>query len=79
MKKLIASTLGLEISELDDYRYQPTRTSRPIYAIYDFYIASGIKPPKDVVGQPWEKYPDQFWATDKTVIWWSKAKLTTNT
>jgi hypothetical protein len=73
MKHIIAATLGLDMAELEDYRYQPTRTKRPIYAIGDVYVATGLKPPKEDVGAPWQQHPDQFWANGKTTIWLSKA------
>ena len=73
MRNTIASTFGLDVSELADYRYQPTRTTRPIYAIGDIYVASGLKPPKDDVGEPWKEHSDQFWAKGKTKVWVSKA------
>ena len=73
MKHIIAATLGLDLSELEDYRYQPTRTARRIYSIDDIYVATGLTAPKDHVGGPWEKHPDQFWADGKTTIWVSKA------
>jgi hypothetical protein len=73
MKHIIAATLGLDIADLGDYRYQPTKTTRPIYAIGDIYVAAGHKPPKDDVGSKWEEHKDQFWANGKTTVWVAKA------
>ena len=72
-KKVIAATIGFDMAELDDYRYQPTQTTRAIYAIGDIYLAAGKTPPKDDVGSKWEKHTDQFWTEGKTSIWVSKA------
>jgi len=73
MKHIIAATFGLDIAELGDYRYQPTRTTRSIYAIGDIYVAAGRKPPKDDVGAKWEEHKDQFWTKGQTTIWIAKA------
>ena len=75
MKHIIAATLGLDIADLGDYRYQSTRTTRPIYAIGNIYVAAGQKPPKDDVGAEWEEHKDQFWANGKTTVWVAKAIL----
>jgi len=75
MKRIIAATLGLDIADLGDYRYQSTRTTRPIYAIGDIYVAIGHKPPKDDVGAEWQKHTDQFWANGKTTVWVAKLIL----
>jgi len=67
---IIASTLGIDQNELSEYRYQPTRTKQPIYAIGDFYFACGKKRPGDFVGGNWEIYKDQFFAEiHKTILW----------
>jgi hypothetical protein len=73
MKHIIAATLGLNIADLGDYRYQPTRTTRPIYAIGNIYVAAGHKPPKDNVGAKWEEHQDQFWTNGQTTVWVAKA------
>ena len=71
---IIAATFGTDSSGFEEYRYQPTRTSRAIYTLGDYY-AVGKTAPKDDVGQPWEKHPDQFWAEKyNTVLWVSKVK-----
>ena len=72
MKTIIAATLGMTPSELDEYRYHSTRTGRAIYAVGDVYVAAGKKPPTEDVGASWERHPDQFWADGKTTIWWAK-------
>jgi hypothetical protein len=71
---IIASTLGIDQNELSDYRYQPTRTKQPIYAIGNFYFACGKKKPGDWVGADWVIDKDQFFAEiNKTILWSSKA------
>ena len=77
--KVIAGTLGLsydtEREFIDEYAYQPTRTSRLIFTDGNDYYAVGKKPPKDEVGQPWQPHADQFWAQQyNTVIWRSIAQ-----
>lgn len=67
---IIAATFCTDCAGFEDYRYQPTRTARAIYAIGDSYFAVGKRPPKDVVGESWQKWPDQFWAEKYgTVLW----------
>jgi len=70
---IIASTLGIDQNELSEYRYQPSRTKQPIYAIGEFYFACGKKKPGDLVGGDWEIGNDQFFAEiNKTILWSSK-------
>ena len=70
---IIASTFSTDSHGFEEYRYQPTRTSRAIYVIGDNYYAVGKKPPKDEVGEPWTKHSDQFWAEKYgTVLWVSE-------
>jgi hypothetical protein len=70
---IIASTFGIDVSGFEaDYRYQPTRTTRAIYAIGDGYYAVGKSAPKDEVGNPWELAKDQCWAGQNgTKLWYS--------
>jgi hypothetical protein len=79
MSIAIANTLALEyegrIAFDSEYQYQSTRTgAEKIYTDgTHFYCAKKTKPKADV-GQPWEQYPDQFWAKQaKTVVWVSKS------
>ena len=73
---IIASTFSTDCSGFEEYRYQPTRTSRAIYTLGNDYYAVGKTAPKDEVGQPWEKHSDQFWAERyNTILWVSKVKF----
>lgn len=66
--RTIAATLGIDLSEMRDYRYQPSRSSVAIYAIGDNYYCARTSAPDD--GRNWEKYKDQFWAErHKTILW----------
>jgi hypothetical protein len=68
-KYALAATLGLDLSELSEYRYKETRTIKAIYSIGDYWCASSTIP-NDQVGGPWEKHDDQFWAERaNTIIW----------
>jgi len=49
-KTVIASTLGVDSAEMEDYRYKSTRTRQPIYSIGKYYFAVGNTKPKDDVG-----------------------------
>lgn len=72
---IIASTLGIDQAVMSEYRYQPTRTTQPIYAVGDLYFACGKRKPKDDVGQDWEANKDQFFASqNNTTMWLSKTK-----
>lgn len=72
MKNVIGDTLGVDIK---DHRYRSGHTTRPIYTIDDFYFAVGKNKPTDEVGEPWEKYDDQFFAQRaNTILWVSKMK-----
>lgn len=67
---VIAATLGQDINELADNRYQSTRTSRAIYSFDDRYFAVGKRAPKDKVGGVWRPHTDQFWAAKGNTILW---------
>lgn len=67
---VIAATLGQDINELADNRYQPTRMSRAIYGFDNRYFAVGKRAPKDKVGGAWQIHPDQFWAAKGNTILW---------
>ena len=73
MSKGIAATLGFDLPEMKDYRYQDTRTTRAIYSIGDSYFAVGKTAPKDKVGKPWFKAKDQFWAEHSNTVLWESA------
>ena len=77
---IIAATFGSDSSDMADYLYKSTRTTRPIYAIGSYYFATGTTPPKDDVGTPWEKHQDQFWAAkNSTILWVAKTVEVTRT
>lgn len=72
---VIAETFGLDVSDVRDYRYQATRTKRPIFAIGDRYYTTGGTPPKDEVGGAWVAHSDQFFARrGGTTLWVSTAR-----
>jgi hypothetical protein len=69
-RSALAATINQDLSELEDMRYKPTRTSCAIYADDSHYYAARKTAPKDEVGGPWRKHADQFWAEKAgTVIW----------
>ena len=49
---IIAATFSTDCAGFEEYRYQPTRTTRAIYTVGDDYYAVGKTKPKDVVGEP---------------------------
>jgi hypothetical protein len=60
--EIIAGTLGMDIGEMNECRYQPTRNQIPIYTVGDDYFCcpqAGKAPPK---GWKWKPHGDQFWA-----------------
>lgn len=60
--EIIGATLLLDVSEVNEYRYQSTRTSAPVYAMSHGYYCCptvGKKPP---TGWRWRKAKDQFFA-----------------
>lgn len=76
-KTIIASTFGWDISEVDAYRYQSTRTKQAIYSVGDLYLAVGKDKPVDF-GPHWVAYGDQWFAQKAgTVLWVLQAKLRT--
>ncbi len=69
-KQAIASAVGFDYAELEEYRYFPGNTSRAVYSIGDEYYCAGKSQPKDLLGLVWEKHPDQWEAERKnTVVW----------
>jgi hypothetical protein len=73
-KYALAATLGLDLTELSEYRYKATRTIKAIYAIEDYWCASSTIP-KDQVGGTWEKHDDQFWAEQANTIVWRASTI----
>lgn len=72
--EVIAGTIGLDYESdrqfKDEYQYQPSRTTRPIFTDGTNYYAIGKKPPTDDCGKPWVPFKDQFWAQQKDTILW---------
>lgn len=81
MKKIssrtaLAGTVGIDTSELSEYRYHAGRTPVAVYAIGDSYFACGKSAPKfsgALAELVWEKHPDQFWAERAGTIVWRAA------
>lgn len=69
-KTVIAATFGMDSAEMEDYRYQMTRTSKAIYAIGNAYYTTGKNKPKDDMGGEWKPHQDQFWAGKGNTILW---------
>ena len=67
---IIAATFCSSVSDISEYRYQPTRTPQAIYSIENKYFAVGISKPSWDCGAPWEKFKDQFWAEKANTILW---------
>jgi len=73
-KRIIASTIGFDMDEMEAYRYQSTRTKQAVYAVGQYYYACGKRKPTDEVGSEWLIDRDQFWAEqNKTVLWSAKS------
>lgn len=71
---VIANTLNLDYESSrafeNEYRYQPSLHKAAIYTNGADYYAATKAAPKDVVGKPWVKWPDQFWAQKSGLIMW---------
>jgi hypothetical protein len=76
---IIAATFGADSDEMKECRYQPTRTTIAIYACNQRYFATGKTKPKDVMGGPWRKSKDQFWAEQAGTILWECDDITGET
>lgn len=72
--EVIAETLGWDVAEVRDYRYQ--RYVNPaVYAIGERYFAAHVSKPRHDVGGAWEAHSDQFGARGTArVIWVCKAE-----
>lgn len=66
---IIAETLGWDIRELSEYRYQPGRTKQSLYAIGQQYFAVSPKLPKDK-DYAWMLHADQFSASKQNTKLW---------
>jgi hypothetical protein len=75
---IIAETLGWDVKEVSEYRYQ-RYTNPAVYSIGDFYLAvHPTKPKHNDVGGEWREHTDQFGARDTmTTIWICDATLST--
>lgn len=75
---IIASTFLMDLGEMSEYRYQPTRyTSPAVYCFGDntYYAASAAKPKHRGLGGEWERHPDQFWAERAgSVLWFVRSE-----
>jgi hypothetical protein len=74
-KTIIASSIGFDVADMEDYRYQPTRTKQPIYAVGEHYYACGKRKPTDEVGAEWLIDREQFWAEQNQTIFWSAKSI----
>lgn len=65
----IAAHLGRDEEEINDYRYQPTRTTAPVFAIGNDYWCAGKKPAEhfDDRAWKWQRVISRY--DRKTVLW----------
>lgn len=67
----IASHLGMDGDSFeDDYRYQSTRWTRPVYAIDDAYWCAGPKPAAPIQGGLNLKWTRLVSSYDKATVLW---------
>jgi len=66
--EILAATLGWDVREVSEYRYQ-RYTAPNVYSIGDRYFAVHSSKPKHQVGQEWTIYNDQAFATGNRKIW----------
>lgn len=67
---ILASTLGIDSADMKDYRYQPTRTPFPLWALGDHYYTVSPTKPRNYMGLEWVEYRDQFFASSSnTKVW----------
>lgn len=59
--EILAETLGWDVREVSDYRYQKY-TDPVVYSIGDRYFAVHATKPKHEVGKEWVMHTDQFGA-----------------
>ena len=56
-KEVIATAVNYDMAEIEEYRYQSTRTTLPVYAIGDHYYCApriaGARPPR---GWKWSEF-----------------------
>jgi hypothetical protein len=53
-REAIATYVGYDFAEIEDYRYQPTRTAIPVYAIGDAYYCAPTARQKLPGGWAWK-------------------------
>jgi hypothetical protein len=70
-KSIIAATFGIDQAEMENYRYQPTRTKQAIFTMGEHYFSCGKRKPTEDVGGEWCIDMDQFWANENSTILWS--------
>ncbi len=69
----VAAHLGLDGDTFEDnYRYQPTRWTKPVYSIGNTYWSSGANPPRNILSRhddfdDWTKVISSY--DKKTVLW----------
>jgi hypothetical protein len=69
----IADALGMDIADVRDGRYQPSKYPKPaVYVVGDDYYAVSDSAPRYCVGQPWERVSS--WRGDD--VWCSKIEET---
>lgn len=52
-KEIIATAVSYDMAEIEEYRYQSTRTSIPVYAIGDEYLCAPTSSQKLPKGWNW--------------------------
>lgn len=68
--KIIADTLGIELTEVSDNRYQAMMYKRPIYKIGKQFYTCSKSLPKQHTGNKWVKHSDQSFAAKENVTVW---------
>lgn len=53
-KEVIATAVSYDMAEIEEYRYQSTRTSIPVYAIGDEYLCAPTRAQKLPKGWNWK-------------------------
>ena len=52
-REAIATHLGYDYAEMEDYRYQPTRTTVPVYAVREAYYCAPTSRQAPPIGWRW--------------------------
>ena len=69
-QEALAATLGMDIAELRDCRYQETRTWMPVYSGGENYYCTSQTNPGNLLGLRWGKMKDQFFAERANTVCW---------